>query len=172
MIKLPAMMFVVLLALEGYGQSNENISDKVDALTVKWDAEANILKTYNGMRDMCKNRQHRSETVDLIKEIHHYDSMLYKVVKDKFDTNKDGEAKATLSDIKKLEEDYTTAGFLDFIHKECNTFNTIEHNFGRYGGKPYEKEKAKMEKELTKYMEEITLQIDVIDEHIHHLDGL
>ena len=172
MIKLPAIFISVIFYSSLFAQDSQSITEKVDGLTAQWDEEAKVLKTYNGMRDICKNYSHRMATVSLIKEIHHYDSLLYSTVKGKFDANKDPEAKATLNDIKKLEEEYTTKGFLDFIHKECNTFNTIENNFGRYGGKPYEKEKAKMEKELKKYVDEITQQIDIVDEHIHHLDGL
>ena len=171
-MKTPAILIIIFLPFLLRAQDEISISAKVDTLTANWDREAEVLKSYEGMRDICKSYQHRTNTVNLIKEIHHYDSILYSTVKLKFDTNKDAEAKATLSDIKKLEDEYTTKGFLDFIHKECSTFNMIENNYGRYGGKPYEKQKAKMEKELKKYVLEITEQIDVVDEHIHHLKGL
>jgi hypothetical protein len=168
-----SFLFFVIALTNLHGQEREmTITETIDELTSKWDTEAEILKTYDGMREYCKVRQHRVNTIELVKQIHHYDSLLYKTVKTKFDASKDDEAQATLKDIKKLEDEYTTKGFLDFIHKECSTFNEIENNYGRSKGKQYQKEVAKMEKELTKYVIEITSQIDLIDEHIHHLDGI
>lgn len=171
-----SVLFVLLYALFSFSlhaqERDETITEAVDRLTQKWDKEAEVLQTYNGMREYCKNRQHRANTIDLVREIHHYDSVLYQTVKQKFDQNKDPEAEATLKDIKRLEEEYSTKGFLEFLHRECGTFNEIENNYGRSRGKKYDKEVAKMEKELSKYVSQITLQIDNIDEHVHHLEGL
>ncbi|MFY0628161.1 MAG: hypothetical protein JXR07_17820 [Reichenbachiella sp.] len=171
-MKLSAVLIVVIFYSFSSNSQSVDITESIDALTNTWDKEAVLLKTYEGMRGYCKSQPKRAELITLVKEIHHYDSILYKTVKDKFDENQDAEAKATLKDIKKLESEYTTKAFLDFIHHECSAFNTIEKNYGHTKGKPYEKEKAKMEKVLVKYVEEVTLQIDIIDEHIHHLNGL
>lgn len=151
---------------------NSAIIKTVDSLTQIWDREALILETYDGMNEYCRNGQHRRNTIKLVKIIHHYDSVLYSTVSNKYSSNQDPEAKATLDDIEKLEKEYTTQGFLDFIHSECSTFNEIESNYGSAKGKKYDKEVEKMEKELVKYVEAITQQIDIIDEHIHHLEKL
>lgn len=156
----------------GLVQAQNNIVATVDSLTIIWDKEAIVLKTYEGMREYCHNGQHRRNTIKLVKTIHHYDSVLHKTVRDKYDANQDDEAKATLSDIEKLEKDYTTKEFLAFIHEECAEFNEIEKNYGSAKGKTYKKEVEKMEKQLVKYVEQITYQIDIIDEHIHHLKAL
>ncbi len=171
-MKSPAIFVVrILISFKGISQNVEGITTTIDELTKKWDAEAKVYKTYEGMRDVCKSQPHRAKTMSLVKEIHHYDSLLFKTVSAKYDQNEDEEAKQTLRDIKKLESDYTTKSFLEFIHEECSSFNTIEKNYGRAKGKTYEKEIAKMEKVLEKYVNEITYQIDIIDEHIHHLQG-
>ncbi|UXP31557.1 hypothetical protein N6H18_14490 [Reichenbachiella agarivorans] len=163
---------ICAISTAAFSQSSTSIVTTIDSLTQVWDKEAVVIESYEGMRDYCTNRVHRQNTIDMIKLIHHYDSALYKTVKSKYDINQDAEAKATLDDIKKLETEYTTKEFLSFIHEECATFNMIEKNYGKSKGKTYEKEVKKMEKELAQYVDQITLQIDIIDEHIHHLEGL
>ncbi|MEQ9006863.1 MAG: hypothetical protein RLP12_03195, partial [Ekhidna sp.] len=88
----------------------------------------------------------------------------------KFDTSKDKEAAATLEDIEKLETEYSTANFKSFITEECGILKVIQDNFDKETVKQYEKDIRKFEKELVKYLNSITYRIDIIDEHIHHLD--
>ena len=151
---------------------SENITKIIDDLTVKWDSEAVVLSNYDGLSKYCTDRSYRVEMVRLLNKIHHYDTVLYKTVKAKFDEGSDAEAKATLDDIEHVEEKYTTKNFLDFLHKECNKFNEVEKNYGKKGGSKYIKETASLEKEAGKYIEVITERIDLIDEHVHHLQGL
>ncbi|MCV9386352.1 hypothetical protein [Reichenbachiella ulvae] len=164
-------ILAIILTVPCFAQES-SIVKTVDSLTLIWDREAVILETYDGMKEYCTNGQHRRNTINLVKVIHHYDSVLYKTVSRKYDESQDEEAHATLKDIEKLEKDYTTKNFLDFIHTECSEFNEIEKNYGRSKGKKYDKEVEKMEKELVKYVGAITGQIDIIDEHVHHLEGL
>jgi 3-phosphoglycerate kinase len=141
----------------------------IDELTIKWDNAALELETYNGLKIYCSTKPYRDETIRMLNKIHHYDTLLYGIVNRKFKDKKDPEAEMTLRDIKKLEEEYTTKNFKAFIHRECNSVNEIEKNYGRYGGEKFEKEVRKLEKELAKYVLSITSRIDIIDEHIHHL---
>lgn len=150
-------------------QEEEDIVKIIDDLTITWDKEALKLKTYKGLQEYCSTRPYRTKTIKLLDQIHHYDTLLYGIVQRKYANKKDSEAEATIKDIEKLEIEYTTKNFKAFIHRECNGVNEIELNYGREGGNQYKKEVAKLEKELAKYVESITLRIDVIDEHIHHL---
>jgi len=163
-------LIVLIFAFTSFSQENEaEVVKAVDDLTIKWDNEALKLQTYKGLGSFCGNSVYRKEIIDMLDEIHHYDTLLYGIVTRKFAKNQDGEAKATLDDIETLEADYTTKAFRRFIHKECNTFNEIENNLGREQGAEYKKEVKALEKELKKYVIEITKQIDLIDEHVHHL---
>lgn len=172
------LKLITLIALIGYSQvsmaqdESENIAEIIDELTVKWDAEAASMQTYDGLANYCQNRVYRVQMVKLLNKIHHYDTVLYQTVKAKFDASSDPEAKATLDDIEHVEVKYTTKNFLDFLHVECNKFNDVEKNYGKKGGAKYEKETAALEKEAGKYISVITQRIDLIDEHVHHLDGL
>ncbi len=153
-----------------FSQENEaDIVKAIDDLTINWDNEAKTLQTYEGLGSFCGESQYRKKIISMLDEIHHYDTLLYGIVTRKFNANGDKEAKATLDDIETLEVDYTTKSFRRFIHKECNTYNEIENNLGREKGAEYKAEVKTLETELKKYVKEITKQIDLIDEHVHHL---
>ncbi len=169
---------IIALALFGLSfcslaqEEEEDIVKIIDDLTIRWDAEAVKLETYNGLKDYCQIKPYRDQTIELLNLIHHYDTSLYMIVKKKYDTSEDAEAKATLDDIVTVETIYTTPSFLKFLHKECGTLNGIENNLAKKGGKEYKKEVKALEKELFKYVEGITRRIDLIDEHVHHLKEL
>lgn len=169
-MKTIAFIFLFGLGLfAGAQEKTEDIVMIVDDLTVKWDEQANRLKTYQGLQDYCATKPYRDRTIELLTTIHHWDTTLYFIVKNKYAESEDEEAAATLKDIERLEAEYTTQNFKAFIHRECNTVNEIERNYGRSGGKEYEKSVKVLEKELLKYVNSITERIDIIDEHIHHL---
>lgn len=164
------LSIALLLTISSYAQQSEaEVVKAVDDLTINWDNEAEKLQTYEGLGSFCGNSIYRKKIIGMLDEIHHYDTLLYGIVTRKFEANKDPEAKATLDDIETLESDYTTKAFRRFIHKECNTYNEIENNLGREKGPEYKKEVKTLENELKRYVKEITKQIDLIDEHVHHL---
>lgn len=167
-MKLTSSILLILIGLFVHAQETQ-IAKTIDDLTIKWDENALKLESYQGLAKFCSESVYRNQVIDLLDEIHHYDTLLYGIVNRKFDANKDAEAKATIDDISTLEVKYTTKAFKKFIHQECNSYNEIEKNFGSQKGKAYEKEVKKLEKELIKYVEEVTKQIDLIDEHVHHL---
>lgn len=149
--------------------SDKNIVEIVDDLTVRWDDAAKKLESHGGLSDYCRDKAYRDNTLDLLKSIHHYDSSLYAIVTQKYAENQDKEAKATLDDIATLERDYTTRSFIDFLRKECISYNDAERN--KTMG-TYKKEIKEIEKELKKYVDAVTRQIDIVDDHVHHLRTL
>lgn len=167
-MKIIASTLLIVTCLFAQSQESE-IAKTIDKLTVKWDKNAIDLETYEGLGKFCSESAYRKQIIELLDEIHHYDTLLYGIVSRKFDASQDAEAKATIEDINTLEADYTTSSFKKFIHQECNTYNEIEKNLGSKGGKEYEKEVKNLEKELIKYVVEVTKRIDLIDEHMHHL---
>ncbi|WP_425390720.1 hypothetical protein [Ekhidna sp.] len=163
-------LFLFFLSLVGAAQQNVDIVAVIDDLTVRWDETAIRLKNYQGIQEFCLTEEYRKETIELLDNIHHWDTTLYFIVQEKFDTSKDKEAAATLSDIEKLETEYSTANFKAFISDECSVLKVIQDSFDEKTVKQYEKDIRKFEKELVKYLNSITYRIDIIDEHIHHLD--
>lgn len=158
------MAFSIAYSLEDY-----DIVEVIDDLTRQWDKGAINLKSYQGIQEFCLHEEYRKATIQLLDQIHHWDTTLYFIVIEKFDKVKDEEAAATLEDIERLETKYSTINFKEFIQMECTQLKTIEQNFDQEEVKKYEKEIRKFEKELIKYVNSITTRIDIIDEHIHHL---
>lgn len=164
------LTFICLFSIGFLTQAQEtNIVKVIDALTVQWDETAITLKDYQGIQNFCSSEKLRTETVELLDEIHHWDTTLYFTVQSKYEGTQDAEAEATLKDIEKLETEYSTVNFKAFILNECTMLKEIDDSFDTKTIKQYEKEIKKFEKELVKYLNSITYRIDIIDEHIHHL---
>ena len=157
-----------LVSFLSYSQ-DEDIVKIIDDLTIKWDKQAAALQKYSGMKYYCTSDQYRDNTIGLLDKIHHYDTLLYYVVSEKYEDVKDKEATATLKDILTVETDYTTPNFKAFLQDECERFAEIEEKYDKSSGSPYYKEVEKLEKELSKYVINVTKRIDLIDEHVHHL---
>lgn len=168
-MKRTTFLLLFFISFSIFAQEEAKIVKIIDELRYSWDDEAEKLETYAGLGEFCGNSPYRNNIIKMLDDIHHYDTLLYGIVTRKFAKDKDPEAKATLDDIETLEVDYTTKAFKRFIHKECNSYNEIENNLGAEGGEEYEKEVNMLEEELKKYVIEITKQIDIIDEHVHHL---
>ncbi len=144
----------------------------VDELRYQWDDEADALRTYDGLVKYCRTKPYRDKITKLLDDIHHYDSALYDIVKAKFAETQDAEAEATIADIEKLELDYKTRSFRSFLLKECTIRNDIDRNSGAGGVDRDSKEVKALEEELSSYVESVTIQVDVVDEHVHHMDGM
>ncbi|MEP0987596.1 hypothetical protein [Ekhidna sp.] len=166
------VFFILLVSVLGNvtAQKKVNIVQVIDNLTVRWDETAIKLKNYQGIQEFCLTEKYRLKTIDLLDAIHHWDTTLYFIVQEKFDINQDKEATATLEDIEKLETEYSTENFKQFITTECGALKIIQDSFDKETVKKYEKDIKKFERELVKYINSITYRIDIIDEHIHHLN--
>ncbi|MEP1096399.1 MAG: hypothetical protein ABJG78_14880 [Cyclobacteriaceae bacterium] len=164
------LLFVCLFTCAlGASAQEEDIVSIIDDLTAQWDKQALSLERYTGLKYYCTSDQYSDRIIDLLDDIHHYDTLLYGIVTRKYADTKDKEAEATLKDIITVEADYTTKNFKLFLQKECEGFTEIEESKDRSSGSKYYKEIEKLEKELSKYVVTVTKRIDLIDEHIHHL---
>jgi hypothetical protein len=169
-MKISFVFLFFLLTFSSIGQENTSIVSIIDDLTVRWDETAIRLKDYQGIQNFCANNASFGETIQLLDDIHHWDTTLYFTVQEKYADTNDEEAQATLRDIETLETDYTTENFKNFILAECEEIKAIESRFPNETIKEYEKDVKSFEKELKKYLTTITKRIDIIDEHVHHLN--
>ncbi len=170
-MKYLTIIFLFAASFSTYAQDEDiDIVAIIDDLTVKWDKQADDLGRYSGMKYYCTSEIYRDKTIGLLDKIHHYDTLLFRIVSEKYENTKDKEAQATLKEILTVETEYTTPNFKSFLKEECDRFAEIEENYSKESGSPYYKEIEKLEKELSKYIENITKRIDLIDEHIHHLN--
>jgi hypothetical protein len=151
----------------------ENIGEKIDQLTYAWDRESVVMEDYEGMVKFCSQQEYRYEVIQLLKDIHHYDSVLYDRLSkaNRFSQNK--EIERTLKDIAAFEEEYSMTEFIQYLYDECQLIYELETNreelenditYESYSGRRY-----LIETELGKYIRHIRKRVDVIREHVHHL---
>lgn len=169
--------FLICLTLvsTGYAQEEGKTLGKIiDDLTYKWDDEAKDLNNYEGLAKFCINEEYRLGIINLLKDIHHYDSVLYdRLIQATRFGKSTHEIKKTIDEIQKFEEGYDMKSFIHFLHTECSARKEIEHNakdlkdeigFYSYDGQIYV-----LENELNRYVSHITKRVDHIREHVHHL---
>ncbi|MEQ9405637.1 MAG: hypothetical protein RIM99_18755 [Cyclobacteriaceae bacterium] len=169
MKKITLILGLLVSVFPSEGQEKVSIVTIIDDLTVKWDQAALELKIYQGIQNFCAEKTYRGKTIELLDNIHHWDTSLYFIVRNKYALNEDEEAEATLKDIEVLETEYSTQNFKKFIQDECARIKEIEDGFSSETPREYERNVKRFEKELIKYVNSITSRIDIIDEHIHHL---
>ena len=170
MRKLLGTTFFILVLFSGFSQK---VTEKIDELTYAWDTEAEKLSAYEGLVEFCQNDTYRYSTIDLIKEIHHYDSLLYKKLLKVSRRKQTHELSKTLKDIEEFESKYTTQNFIHFLHEDCNASNQIEKDSDGsrkdFGVGSYDNRVYVLEVELGRYVHHITKRIDRIRDHVHHL---
>ncbi|HCX21626.1 MAG: hypothetical protein CMB80_34550 [Flammeovirgaceae bacterium] len=159
----------------GLAQSNESasIGEAIDNLTSKWDSEAKSLRTYDGLIKFCDDQEYRFGLIEMLNEVHHYDSVLYDRLTKAQRYNHSKEIEKTLKDISKFEKDYSMKDLIHFLHSECVEKNKIEKNAAELrndiGENSYDGQVYLIEVELNKYIKHITKRVDIIRDHVHHL---
>jgi len=162
------ILIVVLGSMNICSAQEENIVSTLDNLRSDWDGRVESLQSFEGLKNLCRNRDYRVGLVELLDQIHSSNSELLKTVSTKYPENSSDEVSATLKGIETLETVYSTNSFLDFIHTECNEYNFVKNNFSA-AGIGYEAEKSRVEIEIAKYVDAITWQINVIGEQVKQL---
>lgn len=164
------LLFPLLIAAQEEGR----LDDKIDELTYKWDLEADKLSSYNGLISLCEDKAYRTEIFDLLKQIHHYDTVLYNVLLGLAEKkHHDKEVDKTIKDIKKFEEEYDLHAFIEFMREECKAMQEIEKKAddtrNEVGLTSYSSQTYMLETELYKYVMHVTAKVDKIRKHVHHL---
>lgn len=154
-------------------QDMETLGKKIDELTYAWDLESDNMDDYDGMLKFCSDREYRLEVIGMLKDIHHYDSVLLERLQKAVRFSKNKEVKKTLKDISKFEEEYSMKVFIDFLYDECQGISELERNRDdledEIAQESYDGRRYVLETELAKYIHHITKRVDVIREHVHHL---
>ncbi len=170
--------FLSIAAIHSFAQessSEERLDEKIDQLTYAWDLEADKLSSYEGLQNLCADEKYRLEIFDLLREIHHYDTVLYDVLLKLSQRSKDREIKKTLHDIKKFEREYDMRKFIHYMREECVAMLEIEKNAedtrNEVGYSSYSSQVYLLETELIKYVKHVTKRVDKIRQHVHHLSG-
>ncbi|REE02116.1 hypothetical protein [Marinoscillum furvescens] len=173
-IQLFLFIFSTLTVSSVHAQdAEESLGATIDKLTYAWDLEAENLKDYEGLTNFCVDKAYRFELIELLEDIHHYDSVLYKRLVKASRFNKTREIKKTLKEIETFEEEYSMKTFIHFLHEECKTRSEIESHSEELrndiGANSYDGKIYMVETELNKFIKHITKRLDHIRDHVHHL---
>lgn len=166
-------LVLVLFGTRAQESESGSLGETIDDLTYRWDKEANTLRTYEGLVEFCDNENYRFDVIDLLNDIHHFDSVLYQRLTKAQRFNHDKEIEKTLHDISKFEKNYSMKDLIHFLHEECIEKNKIEKDSEELrndiGENSYDGQIYIVEVELNKYIKHITKRVDVIRKHVHHL---
>ncbi len=154
---------------------NVTLGKKFDEITFNWDLESINLNSYTGLLKFCKEKEFRYEVIALMKDVHHYDSVLYSKLKY---ANRNGsgsrEVKKAIKEIEKFEKDFSVKNFIAFLREECNNAKDIENNSNELKNditsESYDGQVLIVENLLNKYIKHTTKRVDHIREHVHHLN--
>ncbi|MEL7223112.1 MAG: hypothetical protein AAGJ93_17440, partial [Bacteroidota bacterium] len=106
--------------------TTENIVNKFDQISYRWDAVAEDLEQYNGLGAFCLERSYRSEVLALLEEVHHLDSLVYQKLIEMAQVKHNHEVKKTIRQIEELETEFGIKEFSKFLSKECKERREIE----------------------------------------------
>jgi len=167
------ILFILLTATLFAQEEAVRLDDKVDELTYRWDLEADKLSSYEGLTNLCSDEEYRLEIFQLLRDIHHYDTILLNVLTDLSKRNHNKEISRTLRDIKKFEREYDMKKFIHFMSEECKAMLAIEKDAedtrNEVGYTSYSSQVYMLETELYKYVKHVTDRVDKIRQHVHHL---
>lgn len=169
-----------LLQAKGQNYTSETIENEYEVLTSRFTTLAEFLTSYDGLGEFCANPDFRTETISVLSYLHHYDSLVLKLMLDPTSGIEVShrEFKKTISDIQKFEEDYSVESFVGLLKESCITRNSMERdseNLRKESGVySYDGQKLMLETKLNKYMKHIVKRVSAIDEHVHliHPDQL
>lgn len=171
-LKRTLIFFVVAIVV--LGANAQSTVEVFDDLTYKWDMEAEKLSSYEGLLEFCNNDDYRYATIDILKSIHHYDSLLYRSLlqarrKDRHNHN----INKTIKEIENFERNYTTKNFIHFLHGDCNKSIDLEKHSSELrkdsGEGSYDNQVYVLEVELGRYVHHVTKKVDHIRSLTHHL---
>ena len=133
------------------------------------------MKGYEGISSYCRNVEFRSSVNDLIKEVHHYDSLILDKINDpvaslSMDYREQGK---TYKDILKLETEYSSKAFVQHMREACSFRRDIEKNKerlkGGVGTESYDAQILILETETQRYLKHIDKLVSKVDDHLHFL---
>ncbi|MDI9356896.1 MAG: hypothetical protein QM536_07750 [Chitinophagaceae bacterium] len=170
------IVFFFSLNVYIYGQSTkqEDILSRFDEFVGLWDDEAKKLSQYAGLSDYCMIPSYKEDIIEILNGIHHYDSIIYRNLKQKEKNESSHELRVSIKQIEDFEGNYKPKMFLKKLNSECAMRRTLESEYKKgidndLGEQSYDEMVVIVESDLRKYIRHITKLVDHIKKHSHHL---
>ncbi len=155
------------------------IEERFDVLAGDWLEMSGRLKTYQGIQDFCATGPLRLELFHLLKEVHHYDSLILFSINDQQDylSWNPKEEKKTFKDINELETEFSQTQFIAHMRETCAFKKEIETHKNELkngiGVESYDGKILLLETQIRRYLGKIDKLVLKMDDHLHvlHIDN-
>ena len=138
-----------------------------------WEITAKSLGTYRGLSKYCEDQIYKDSIDGLLGAIHHYDSLLYSVLKEKSLYNSSHELSVTIKEIDALETKFKPANFHKHLKDDCRGKREIEKNEKKIRNDlnidSYDGQSLILDTDIHQYIHRITHLVELIDKHALHL---
>ena len=145
-----------------------------DLMVFHWEESSQMLDNYEGLKKYCFDREFKKETIDLLDQMHHYDSLLYKILLQKMQEGGGGrELRVTIHEIEKFETKYKPKKFLAKLNDDCKGEHYLERHKKdlerETGMEAYDGQALVIGNDAATYIHHINRLLDLIEKHAHHL---
>ncbi|MFT4737425.1 MAG: alkyl hydroperoxide reductase subunit AhpF [Cyclobacteriaceae bacterium] len=176
-MKIRGFQFLLLLTLALHTvlaqEEKESIGEAIDRVSFDWDTQAVELEYYAGLTKFCKDAEYRTSIIELMSEIHHFDSLLYEKALVAQSRSDDKEIKKLIKEIEGFEGKYSFHDFIHFLKEECDGLKKLEKNSEDLntatGEESLDGQIYIIEVEMQRYVKHLTKRVDHIRKHVHHL---
>ena len=168
------LLFLPIIWHVGLLAQTETLGESIDRISYDWDSEAVQLERYSGLSQFCNEVEYRTKIIDLMNEMHHYDSVLYEKAKIAQTRSKDKEIEKLIKDIEGFEGKYSFKNFIHFLKQECDGLKKLEKQSEdlstAMGEESYDGQIYVIEVEMQRYVKHLPRRVDNIRKHVHHLN--
>ncbi|MEQ9425692.1 MAG: hypothetical protein RJQ09_14810 [Cyclobacteriaceae bacterium] len=162
-------------SIPSYSQSEtDNLEARFDEVAGKWHNVAKELDNYRGLTTYCTTPEYKEEVLNLLAEIHHFDSLIMDKFQEPSYVHKNRkEERKTLQSIEEFEGEYSLPNFVNRLDYECKERHEVEKDrkktANEIGSESYSGQKLLVELELYKYIHHVDNRLDHIEKHLHNL---
>lgn len=171
-VKVVAIIWFIALSSIANAQDAKTLYEKFDLLAADWLKVSGEMKTYSGLEYYCRIPEYRTKTLDLLHQIHSYDSLILEVMNNpnRIANPNEKELKNTLKDITELEKEYSLVEFKSQLKSSCDFRKEIEKNKDNskrdFAEDSYDGQILILETEIRKYLKHIDNLVLKIDDHL------
>ncbi len=169
-----ASLFLLQASKAQEQETPEELLQHFEELYNKWHELEPGLGNYEGFKKYCTHREYKAVVHEVMRKLHHYDSIILSKANDLSYEMDHKERKKILKEITKFETKYSTKKFIKVLKTECHERHEIEHSKkdskGDFADASYDGQKIILETELYKYSRHITKRIDHIHTYLNHLE--
>lgn len=155
------------------GNNNPEVVTNFKELTHKWYLVSDKLVTYDGLSRYCIDPSFQAEVMEVLTEIHRYDSILYVSLAAIADESQDRKLKRALRKIGHFENKYNALALSMTLKSECYNQKQLERQYRKaknyFGAHSFDNQVVLTEAYLKKNVDQIHKLMESIEDHVHHL---